>query len=262
MAAVAHLTAHPELPRPTLRVAFTPDEEIGQGATLFDIPAFGARCAYTIDGSTVGELQDESFSAIEVRIKISGRRRASRLGHGQAGQRAAGRRADRRGAAQRPADARDDLRPRGLHPPDAAPGRHRQRRAALDRARLRRAAARVACRSCCARPPSSVVAANPGAELEFEVIRQYRNMREYIERDPDVIDRRRGGARGPRGSSRSASRSAAAPTARGCPRWACRRPNIFDGGHEYHSVREWASLQDMAASAATLVRLAETWSRR
>jgi tripeptide aminopeptidase len=38
-------------------------------------------------------------------------------------------------------------------------------------------------------------------------------------------------------------------------------PNIFTGGHEYHSVREWASLQDMAAAAATIVRLAEVWTR-
>ena len=72
MAAVAYMAEHPELPRPTLRIAFTPDEEIGHGATLFDIPRFGARCAYTIDGSTLGELQDESFSAIEVRITITG----------------------------------------------------------------------------------------------------------------------------------------------------------------------------------------------
>src|SRR5947209_4549288 len=65
MAAVAYLAAHPELPRPTVRVAFTPDEEIGEGATLFDIPAFGATCAYTLDGSELGELQDETFSALE-----------------------------------------------------------------------------------------------------------------------------------------------------------------------------------------------------
>ena len=63
VAAVAHLAAHPELPRPTLRVAFTPDEEVGEGATLFDIERFGAECAYTMDGSEVGELQNETFSA-------------------------------------------------------------------------------------------------------------------------------------------------------------------------------------------------------
>src|SRR4051794_8459411 len=55
MAAVAHLAAHPELPRPKLRVCFTPDEEIGEGATLFDVERFGADCAYTMDGSQPGE---------------------------------------------------------------------------------------------------------------------------------------------------------------------------------------------------------------
>ena len=72
MAGVAHLAAHPELPRPTLRVAFTPDEEIGEGATLFDVERFGARCAYTLDGSELGELQDETFSALEAILTVRG----------------------------------------------------------------------------------------------------------------------------------------------------------------------------------------------
>ncbi len=72
MAAVAHLQAHPELPRPTLRVGFTPDEEIGEGATLFDVEAFGASCAYTLDGSQPGELQDETFSGVAITLEIEG----------------------------------------------------------------------------------------------------------------------------------------------------------------------------------------------
>ncbi len=72
MAGIAHLAAHPELPRPTLRISFTPDEEIGEGATLFNVGRFGARCAYTLDGSDLGELQDETFSAYEVTITIRG----------------------------------------------------------------------------------------------------------------------------------------------------------------------------------------------
>src|SRR6202008_104669 len=56
----------PDRPRPTLRISFTPDEEIGEGATLFNVGRFGARCAYTLDGSELGELQDETFSAYEV----------------------------------------------------------------------------------------------------------------------------------------------------------------------------------------------------
>ncbi|HXO07638.1 MAG TPA: peptidase T, partial [Solirubrobacteraceae bacterium] len=72
VAAVAYLAAHPELPRPTLKVAFTPDEEIGEGATLFDIEGFGAECAYTLDGSDIGELQDETFAAFELSATIRG----------------------------------------------------------------------------------------------------------------------------------------------------------------------------------------------
>src|SRR5215204_3753166 len=72
MAAVAYLAAHPELPRPTLRVGFTPDEEIGEGARLFDIERFGARCAYTMDGSSLGELQDETFSGMKATVRITG----------------------------------------------------------------------------------------------------------------------------------------------------------------------------------------------
>src|SRR5829696_8647438 len=72
MAAVAHLAAHPELPRPRLRICFTPDEEVGEGATLFDVERFGAACAYTLDGSQPGEIQDETFSGTEVALIYQG----------------------------------------------------------------------------------------------------------------------------------------------------------------------------------------------
>jgi tripeptide aminopeptidase len=72
MTAVAHLAAHPEIPRPNLRVGFTPDEEVGVGGHEFPIERFGARCAYTLDGSQPGELQDETFSAAGVTISITG----------------------------------------------------------------------------------------------------------------------------------------------------------------------------------------------
>ncbi len=72
MAAVAHLVANPDVPRPTLRIGFTVDEEIGRGGLGFDVERFGARCAYTIDGSELGELQDETFTAAEATITIEG----------------------------------------------------------------------------------------------------------------------------------------------------------------------------------------------
>jgi tripeptide aminopeptidase len=105
-----------------------------------------------------------------------------------------------------------------------------------------------------------VVAAEPRARLEVDVREQYRNMRRFLDAAPNVTDAAeaairaegiepirqpiRGGTDGSRLSEMGL------PT-----------PNIFTGGHEYHSVREWASVQDMAAAAAVVVRLAEVWSR-
>jgi tripeptide aminopeptidase len=72
MAAVAHLVRHPELARAPIRVAFTVDEEVGRGAEDFDLEAFGADVAYTLDGSGLGELEIETFSAKAIRVTIRG----------------------------------------------------------------------------------------------------------------------------------------------------------------------------------------------
>lgn len=69
----AYLMEHPEIPHGKIRIAFTPDEEIGRGMDNFDVEAFGADFAYTIDGSRIGELEYESFNAAEARIEITGR---------------------------------------------------------------------------------------------------------------------------------------------------------------------------------------------
>ncbi|HEY5189175.1 MAG TPA: peptidase T [Solirubrobacteraceae bacterium] len=259
MTAVAHLAAHPELPRPALRLAFTPDEEIGEGATLFDIGRFGAVCAYTIDGSELGELQDETFTASEVIITVSG----VDVHPGQAtGKMVNALRLASRIVAALPSETLTPETTAGregfIHPYEltGTAGRARIRAIVRDfddellerHIQLLRATA------------EKVVGAEPRARLELETRPQYRNMRRYIEAVPQVVEaaeaamraegieplRRpiRGGTDGSRLSEMGL------PT-----------PNIFDGGHEYHSVREWASVQDMAAAAATIVRLAEVWAR-
>ena len=63
MAAAEYLLAHPEIPHGPIRIGFTPDEEVGTGTKFFDVDRFGAHCAYTMDGETLGELQVETFSA-------------------------------------------------------------------------------------------------------------------------------------------------------------------------------------------------------
>ena len=260
MAAAAHLIAHPELPRPTLRIAFTPDEEIGHGATLFDSPGFGARCAYTIDGSKRGELQDESFSAVEVRIKITGIGVHPGFATGKLVN------------ALRVAGQIVAALPTDRLTPEITSGREGFIHATLLNGAAERAELRFIVRDfdealleshvgLLREITDQVLTANPGAEVRFDVIRQYRNMRSYIERDPEVVAAAaeairaegiepirkpiRGGTDGSRLSEKGL------PT-----------PNIFDGGYEYHSVREFASLQDMAAASAVIVRLAEGWTRR
>jgi tripeptide aminopeptidase len=259
MAGVAHLAAHPELPRPTLRVAFTPDEEIGEGASLFDIERFGARCAYTLDGSEVGELQDETFSAIEAILTVRG----VEVHPGQAtGKLVNALRLAARIVSALPADTLTPETTAGregfIHPYEltGTPARAEVRFIVrdFDDEQLERHV------SLLERTAREVVAGEPRARLEFAAREQYRNMRRYVSTAPRVTDaaeaairaegiepiRRpiRGGTDGSRLSEMGL------PT-----------PNIFTGGHEYHSVREWASVQDMAAAAAVVVRLAEVWSR-
>ena len=70
--AMEYLIQHPEIKHGKVRVGFTPDEEIGQGADHFDVKAFGADWAYTMDGGTIGELEYENFNAASCKIRVHG----------------------------------------------------------------------------------------------------------------------------------------------------------------------------------------------
>ncbi|MDX9852086.1 MAG: peptidase T [Anaerolineaceae bacterium] len=73
MSAMEYLISHPEVEHGTLKVGFTPDEEIGRGADRFDVQKFGADFAYTVDGGELGELEYENFNAAGARIVVRGR---------------------------------------------------------------------------------------------------------------------------------------------------------------------------------------------
>jgi tripeptide aminopeptidase len=259
MTAVSYLAAHPELPRPTIRVWFTPDEEVSGAAAPFDIAGFGASCAYTLDGSDLGEIQDESFSAMEAIITIEG----IDVHPGQATSKLVNAlRLAAKVVAELPSDELTPETTSGregfIHPYEltgtAATARIRAIVRDFDEEKL---AAHV---ELLRETAERVVGAEPRARLEIDVRWQYHNMRLYLEPFPQIAAAAaeairaegiepvsvpiRGGTDGSRLSEMGL------PT-----------PNIFTGGHEYHSVREWASLQEMAAAAATIVRLAEVWAR-
>jgi tripeptide aminopeptidase len=258
VAAVAHLAAHPELPRPTLRVAFTPDEEIGEGATLFDIERFGAQCAYTLDGSGLGGLDDETFSADEVIATIRG----VDVHPGYAtGKLVSALRLAAQIVAELPSDRLTPDTSSGregfIHPysliGSAATAEIRAIVRDFDEELM------LQHRQLLQETAERIVAGAPGAQLSLDIRRQYRNMREYLDRVPTVVaaaeaairaeglDPVRRPIRG--GTDGSRLSEMGLPT-----------PNIFTGGQEYHSVREWASVQDMAAAAATVVRLSAVWA--
>jgi tripeptide aminopeptidase len=258
MAAAARLSAHPELPRPTVRIGFTPDEEIGEGATLFDVERFGAVCAYTLDGSQPGELQDETFSGIEIVLTIDGVDVHPGWATGKlvnaaklAGRVLAALPADRL-SPEMSAD-----REGFVHPYDvvASSGRAVVKLIArdFDDELLQQHVALVR------RLAEEVVGAEPRARLQVDVREQYPNMRRYLEAFPDVVRKAEAAIRGEgievvrtpiRGGTDGSVLSS-----RGLP-----TPNLFTGGSEYHSTREWASLQDMSSAAAVVVRLAEEWA--
>lgn len=72
MAMASYLLSHPELPHGTIRIGFTPDEEVGRGADFFDVAGFGADAAYTVDGGGLGELEYENFNASAAKVTIHG----------------------------------------------------------------------------------------------------------------------------------------------------------------------------------------------
>ena len=259
MAAVRHLAEHPELPRPNLRVGFTPDEEIGEGTRLFDLERFGARCAYTIDGADLGELQDETFSGTKVTLTVDGVEIHPGWGKGRLVN-----------AARLAAQILCAL-PSDRLSPETASGREGFIHPYEVTATAGRAVIEAIVRDfddellkghvdLLRRTAEEVIAGAPGARLQVDVQHQYPNMRRYLADVPEVVDAaeralRAEGLEPIRKPARGGT-DGSMLSAMGLP-----TPNIFTGGHEYHSVREWASLQDMAAAAATIVRLAAEWSR-
>jgi tripeptide aminopeptidase len=258
MAALAYLARHPERRRAPIRVAFTVDEEVGRGAEDFDIDAFGADVAYTLDGSGLGELEIETFSAASVRVTIRG--------HSVHPGTAKGKLVN---AVKLAADLVESL-PKDRLSPETTEERegyvhpHRiagsAEEAVVDFIARDHDDTRLEAHVAFLRALAEAVEEREArARVEVEVRDSYRNMRPYIDENPRVVEAaleaiRRAGVE-PRLAITRGGTDGAVLSSQGLP-----TPNLFTGGQEYHSVREWASVQDMAAAAATIVELAGVWA--
>ncbi len=260
MAAVAYLKRHPELVHAPIRVCFTADEEVAGGAEHLDLERFGAKYAYTLDGAEIGEIEAETFNATKVTVTIRGRSTHPGTAKGQLVN------AVKLAADFVAAFPRDGLSPETtedregfVHPHKISGGAEQTLVEFIvrdhDAAKMKEHVALIRGLA------EEIREREPRASVEIDQEEQYRNMGEVIDQHPEVIEaaveavRRigvepvhtiiRGGTDGARLSHRGL------PT-----------PNLFTGGSEYHSRREWASVQDMAAAAATIVELARVWAER
>ncbi len=257
VAAAEHLMRHPEIQHGVIRIAFTPDEEVGRGADRFDVERFGAACAYTLDGGSRGELEIESFSADAMTVSFHGFNTHPGYAKGRmvnavriAGEFIAALPADR--LSPETTDGYDGY----LHPyvVDASVEctsvrvlvRDFQTGGLKEKETLVEDLARA------------IVARHPGARLDIAITESYRNMREVLDRHPDVVDRAkeairlaglevrmkpiRGGTDGSRLSFMGL------PT-----------PNLFAGEHNFHSRLEWVSAQDMDKAVEVIVNLCRLW---
>ncbi len=246
-----------DAPRATARIAFTVDEEVGRGTDHFDLGEFGADLAYTFDGSGLGEVETETFSAYQLVLTING--------VGVHPGTAKGRLVN---ALKLMADVIASLPRDGLSPETTE-----EREGFVHPERLAGSASRATLWliardhddakledhvEVVRRIAAEVVAREPRASFDIAVEEQYRNMRTVLDRHPEIVSAaeeaiRRAGVR-PVHSLIRGGTDGARLTEKGLP-----TPNLFTGGQHYHSVREWASVQDMAAAAATCVELVRLW---
>ena len=256
MTLVAWLGRNPGFLHGELRIGFTPDEEVGRGTEHFDVERFRARYAYTLDGSTLGEVEDENFCADSVHVTLHGH--DVHPGYAKGVMVNALRAAASIVAQLPPGNLPETTEGREsfLHPISLGGDVSRADLKLLVRAFTE---AELAEREDALRAIIiDVQGCFPGVRITMEVKQAYRNMAARIAEDPKVLDFaleavRRQGITPVRRAIRGGT-DGARLAFMGLP-----TPNIFAGGQSFHSVQEWVSLDWMAAAVEVCVQLLAVW---
>ncbi len=260
LALMQYLKEHPEIPHGTVRVSFTPDEEVGRGVRHFDVKRFGARCAYTLDGAAAGTYECETFSADAMNVTFQGFNTHPGFATGKMVN-----------AIKVAADFVNRLPKDGLAPEttaDRAGFVHPNTiEASVDRTTVKFivrdfvTAGLAEKEALLEKLAKEAVAAWPGSSVSVEVTQTYRNMREVLDRVPEVVDHAREAIvraglepvmtaiRG--GTDGSILSEMGLPT-----------PNLFTGQHNFHSRLEWISAQDLEKSVETCLELVKIWEEK
>jgi tripeptide aminopeptidase len=260
MDAAQFLVDHPEIKHGTIKILFTPDEEIGRGVDRVDLTKLGADFAYTIDGETAGHIEDETFSADGATITIEGVSAHPGFAKGKMEH------------AIKIAAAIVDRLPKDSCSPETTAGKQGFLHPIAISGALERATLSLIVRdfteaglkekeTLLERIVKAVMRNYPRSTYRMEVKEQYRNMKEVIDRHPQTVEYaieaiRRAGLKPVRGSIRGGT-DGSRLSFMGLP---C--PNIFAGEHAFHSRLEWVSRQDMEKAVQTIVHLAMIWEER
>ncbi|MDZ7765717.1 MAG: peptidase T [Melioribacteraceae bacterium] len=260
MDAVNYLVNHPEVKHGEIKIVFTPDEEVGRGAEKFDVEKVGAKYAYTIDGSTLGEVETETFSADAVVIKIKGINVHPGYAKGKMVN------------SLKVASHFMESLPKDKLSPETTDGRDGYVHCVAMEGNEELTTMKFIIRDFITAKlkeyeemledlVKKAVAHFPGADYEFEVIEQYRNMKEILDKHPQVEENAlealkildikpiqsaiRGGTDGSRLSYMGL------PT-----------PNLFAGGHNFHAITEYVAIQDMEMAVKMIATIAEVWEEK
>jgi tripeptide aminopeptidase len=260
MGAAEFLLRHPEIPHGPIRIAFTPDEEIGRGADRFDVDRFGAFCAYTLDGGERGELEIESFSADAMTVSFQGFNTHPGYAKGRM-----------TNAIKMAADFIDHL-PRGALSPESTEGYEGYVHPYIVDASVDRTSVRLLIRDFETRSleekeqlmlkiADDVLTRYPGGRYESSVVESYRNMKEVLDRFPVVVEA------GREAFARAGLEVAMQPIRGGTDGsrlsfMGLPTPNLFAGQHNVHSRLEWISRQDIDKAVEVLVYLCNVWEER
>jgi len=260
MDAAQFLIDNPRIKHGTIRILFTPDEEIGRGVDKVDLKKLGAAFAYTMDGESAGHIEDETFSADGATITIEGVSTHPGFAKGKMEH------------AIKIAAAIVERLPKDTCSPETTEGKEGFLHPIGISGALEKATIGFIVRdftdeglkekeALLESIVKDVMKNYPRSTWRMEVKPQYRNMKQVIDRHPEIVDYaieaiRRAGLTPVQGSIRGGT-DGSRLSFMGLP---C--PNIFAGEHAFHSRLEWVSRQDMEKAVQTIVHLAMIWEER
>ena len=260
VAAAEYLVQHPEIPHGAIRIGFTPDEEVGGGTKYFDVKRFGAFCAYTMDGEELGEVEMETFSADSMTITFEGFNTHPGFGKGKL-----------INSIKIAGDFLSRL-PKDRLSPETTEKREGSVHPYVVEASVERTSVKFLIRDFVTaelktkeafleKLAKETVADWPGASVVCKVDESYRNMKEVLDKYPQVVENAREAVRRSGLELREQAIRGGTDGSRlsfmGLP-----TPNVFAGEHNFHSRLEWISVQDMEKAVEVIVNLAKVWEER